>query len=125
VSPLCPVGFSRTVAIKRLHTQFAKDSDFVSMFLDEAVPVLERLTRSCRVFDHDLALDATLEASLKYLHDQLLLGQAHEARGDKTGACRAYALVIERWGRARPRSVTAAHAADRIRALGCAPSPPR
>ncbi len=33
---LGPVGFSRTVAIKRLHPQFAKDPDFVSMFLDEA-----------------------------------------------------------------------------------------
>ncbi|MDB4997938.1 MAG: protein kinase [Myxococcaceae bacterium] len=33
---LGPVGFSRTVAIKRLHAQFAKDQDFVSMFLDEA-----------------------------------------------------------------------------------------
>ena len=29
-------GFSRTVAIKRLHPQFAKDPEFVSMFLDEA-----------------------------------------------------------------------------------------
>ena len=29
-------GFSRTVAIKRLHPQFAKDPLFVSMFLDEA-----------------------------------------------------------------------------------------
>ncbi len=31
-----PVGFSRTVAIKRLHPQFSKDSEFVAMFLDEA-----------------------------------------------------------------------------------------
>src|SRR3954451_392605 len=31
-----PVGFSRTVAIKKLHPQFAKDPDFVTMFLDEA-----------------------------------------------------------------------------------------
>jgi eukaryotic-like serine/threonine-protein kinase len=31
-----PVGFSRTVAIKRLHPQFASDPDFVSMFVDEA-----------------------------------------------------------------------------------------
>ncbi len=29
-------GFSRTVAIKRLHPQYAKDPEFVSMFLDEA-----------------------------------------------------------------------------------------
>ncbi|HOT11973.1 MAG TPA: protein kinase, partial [Polyangiaceae bacterium] len=29
-------GFSRTVAIKRLHEHLAKDPDFVAMFLDEA-----------------------------------------------------------------------------------------
>jgi len=33
---LGPVGFSRTVAIKRLHAQYAQDPEFVSMFLDEA-----------------------------------------------------------------------------------------
>ena len=31
-----PVGFSRTVAIKRLHQMFAKDPEFVAMFMDEA-----------------------------------------------------------------------------------------
>src|SRR3954447_17249801 len=31
-----PVGFSRGVAIKRLHAQYAKDPEFVTMFLDEA-----------------------------------------------------------------------------------------
>jgi eukaryotic-like serine/threonine-protein kinase len=31
-----PVGFSRTVAIKRLHAHFAKDPEFAVMFLDEA-----------------------------------------------------------------------------------------
>lgn len=29
-------GFSRTIAVKRLHPQLAKDPDFVGMFLDEA-----------------------------------------------------------------------------------------
>ena len=33
---LGPAGFSRTVAMKRLHRQFAGDPDFVAMFLDEA-----------------------------------------------------------------------------------------
>jgi len=31
-----PEGFSRTVAIKQLHPQFARDPEFVAMFLDEA-----------------------------------------------------------------------------------------
>src|ERR1700761_5098501 len=29
-------GFSRIVAAKRLHPEFAQDADFVAMFLDEA-----------------------------------------------------------------------------------------
>jgi serine/threonine-protein kinase len=33
---LGPVGFARTVAIKRLHPHFAKDPEFVTMLLDEA-----------------------------------------------------------------------------------------
>src|SRR5215471_10120015 len=33
---LGPVGFARTVAIKRLHPHLAKDPDFVGMFLEEA-----------------------------------------------------------------------------------------
>jgi serine/threonine-protein kinase len=33
---LGPVGFARTVAIKRLHPHFARDPEFVAMFLDEA-----------------------------------------------------------------------------------------
>ena len=33
---LGPAGFSRTVAIKRLHAQFAGDPEFAPMFLDEA-----------------------------------------------------------------------------------------
>jgi serine/threonine protein kinase len=31
-----PAGFTRTVAIKKLHPQFSKDEEFASMFLDEA-----------------------------------------------------------------------------------------
>jgi serine/threonine-protein kinase len=40
---LGPAGFGRTVAIKRLHDQYARDPDFVAMLLDEA-----RLTATIR-----------------------------------------------------------------------------
>jgi serine/threonine protein kinase len=33
---LGPVGFARSVAIKRLHPHYATDPEFVTMFLDEA-----------------------------------------------------------------------------------------
>jgi serine/threonine protein kinase len=33
---LGPVGFGRTVAVKRLHSQYLKDEEFITMFMDEA-----------------------------------------------------------------------------------------
>jgi len=56
-----PVGFTRTVAIKRLHPHYAKDPDFVTMFLDEArlcgrirhpnvVPTLDVVTTQGEIF---------------------------------------------------------------------------
>ena len=56
-----PVGFSRTVAVKRLHPHFAKDPEFVTMFLDEArlcgrirhpnvVPTLDVVTLDGEIF---------------------------------------------------------------------------
>jgi serine/threonine-protein kinase len=56
-----PAGFSRTVAIKRLHPQFAKDPEFVAGFLDEArlasrirhpnvVPTLDVVARDGELF---------------------------------------------------------------------------
>jgi eukaryotic-like serine/threonine-protein kinase len=58
---LGPVGFSRTVAIKRLHSRHAHDPEFVAMFLDEArlvsrikhpnvVPTLDVVTLDGEVF---------------------------------------------------------------------------
>lgn len=56
-----PVGFSRTVAIKKLHPEYARDPQFVSMFLDEArlasrvrhpnvVPTLDVVTTEGQLF---------------------------------------------------------------------------
>ncbi len=58
---LGPVGFSRTVAVKRLLPQYARDPEFVTMFLDEArlaarlrhpniVPTLDVVTTQGEVF---------------------------------------------------------------------------
>jgi serine/threonine-protein kinase len=66
------IGFTRTVAIKRLHNQFATDPKFVSMFVDEArlaarvrhpnvVPTLDVLVDSGEVF-----------VVLEYIHGQPL-----------------------------------------------------
>ena len=80
-----PVGFSRTVAIKRLHPQFANDSDFTSMFLDEArlaariqhpnvIPTIDVLQS-----DHELLL------VMEYVRGESMsrLGRASRDRGER------------------------------------------
>jgi serine/threonine-protein kinase len=76
---------------------------------DEALPWLDRATRSC----------AVLEQPMAHTRAHLWLGMAREARHDKEGACSAYRVVLTRWGKAKPRSLTADRAAERTRALGC------
>jgi serine/threonine protein kinase len=72
---LGPVGFARTVAIKRLHPQYASDPEFVSMFLDEArmcarirhpnvVPTLDVVTTKGELF---LVMEYVQGESLGYL----------------------------------------------------------
>src|SRR5512135_2218886 len=58
---LGPSGFSRTVAIKRLHPHLARDAEFAAMFLDEArvaarvrhpnvVPTLDIISENNQLF---------------------------------------------------------------------------
>jgi serine/threonine-protein kinase len=76
---------------------------------DDALRWLERAAKTCRV----------LEQPVEHTRAHLWLGMAREATGNKEGACAAYRVVRDRWGKARPLSVTAEKAAVRLRALGC------
>ena len=107
-----PVGFSRTVAIKRLHARYAKDPDFAAMFLDEArmaarirhpnvVPTLDVVAAEGELFlVMEYVHGASLAQLVKNASDQgtriplpilghLISGMlqglhaAHEARSDK------------------------------------------
>ncbi len=73
---LGPAGFARPVAIKRLHAQYARDPEFVRMFLDEArlaariqhpnvVPMLDALRVKGEVF---LVMDYVAGASLSHVN---------------------------------------------------------
>jgi serine/threonine-protein kinase len=75
----------------------------------EARPWFERPARACQA----------LENPIRHTQAQLALGLWREAAGDKAGACTAYQVVLNRWGQAKPRSVTADRAKARARALGC------
>ena len=76
---------------------------------DDAIATLTRATHTC--FPVDFPIEHT--------RAHYFLGVAEEAKGDVPAACAAYRVVRERWGEARPRSVTAELAAARITALKC------
>jgi serine/threonine protein kinase/tetratricopeptide (TPR) repeat protein len=75
----------------------------------EALPALTRAATSCY--------------ALRFPVDQMRavrdLGVARAATGDRAGACAAWRQVVDRWGSATPRSVTADDARARMRANSC------
>jgi serine/threonine protein kinase len=75
----------------------------------EAAPMLERTVKSCYA----------LMAPILHTRAAYHLGLALEASGDREAACGAYTKVLERWGNAKPPSVTAAKARERSRNLRC------
>ncbi len=76
----------------------------------EARPVLEELAAGCYL---------ALAHPQNWLRSHLYLGEIDEQAGDKASACGHYAKVLERWGHAKPRSVTADEARARATKLGC------
>ena len=67
-----PVGFSRVVAIKRLHPHFAKDRSFVSMFVDEA-RLVSRISHPNVIPTLDVvATDGELFLVMEYVHGESL-----------------------------------------------------
>ena len=77
----------------------------------EALPYLERAAGSC----------LAIESPYEHTQVQLLFGQALGQVGRHDEACKAYGVLLSRWGAARPRSVTA----DRARVLAAAEGCPK
>jgi serine/threonine-protein kinase len=79
--------------------------------LEEAVPHLRHAARSC---DMDVDPVTVTRAALWW-------GESLQALARVSEACEAYAIVLRRWGHAKPRSVTADAARAHARTLGCPP----
>jgi serine/threonine-protein kinase len=68
------VGFSRTVAIKSLHPHFARDAEFISMFLDE-VRLVSRIKHPNVAAPLDVVLieeSAEIFLIMEYIHGETL-----------------------------------------------------
>jgi serine/threonine-protein kinase len=86
----------------------------------DAIPSLRRSTHRCTVLPESVwSFTAT---TLWWLMRERLLGEALEATGDVAGACAAYAVVIDRWKGARPRSITLERARAASARLECTSS---
>jgi hypothetical protein len=84
---------------------------FLAGRFDDALAPLEAATHSCDALFRPVEQTRELE----------MLGEVREAKRDAAGACQAYEVVLRRWGKAVPSSVTAAKAKARTSALGCRP----
>jgi eukaryotic-like serine/threonine-protein kinase len=74
------VGFARTVAIKRLHAQFAGDPEFVSMFLDEA-RLVARISHPNVVPTLDVvSTEGELFLVMEYVHGESVARLSRAAR---------------------------------------------
>ena len=90
-----PAGFSRTVAIKRMHAHFAEDPEFVSMFLDEA-RLAGRVTHPNVVQTLDVvSIGGELFLVMEYVQGETLARLVHVAsqRGQLVPISIAAALV--------------------------------
>jgi serine/threonine-protein kinase len=76
---------------------------------DEATQLLSRAAANCMVIDQPFE---TVRANLE-------LGEVYEQAGDTASACARFEKVLERWGSAKPRSVTADEARAHAAKLGC------
>ena len=73
-------GFSRVVAIKRLHPQHAKDADFRAMFVDEA-RIASRIRHPNVVVPLDVvATESEVFLVMEYVHAEALSALAQNAR---------------------------------------------
>jgi eukaryotic-like serine/threonine-protein kinase len=77
--------------------------------VDEALPFLSIAVAACDVMAYPFWLTRA----------HLSMGQALEQKGNKAGACEAYAVILQRWGHASPPSITATEARASASALGC------
>lgn len=77
---LGPVGFGRTVAVKRLHAHYLKDDEFITMFMDEARIVARirhpNVVPMVDVVQSDLGLFLVME----YVHGESLSRLMRNAR---------------------------------------------
>src|SRR4026207_1330473 len=75
------VGFSRTVAIKRLHAHLAQDPDFVAMFLDEARLAARVVHPNVVAMLDVVAQGGELLLVMEYLHGVSLASLAAARKG--------------------------------------------
>src|SRR4051812_42015962 len=91
-----PAGFSRAVAIKRLHPQLARDPEFVAMFIDEA-RLAARISHPNVVPTLDVvAVDAELFLVMEYVRGAPLsrLVRAARDRGGRMPAAIVASVAI-------------------------------
>ena len=89
-----PAGFAKTVAIKQLHAHFAKDPEFLAMFLDEA-RLASRIRHPNVVSTLDVVVErGSVQLVMEYVHGESLSRLWRAARDLKAPIPPAIAIAI-------------------------------
>lgn len=104
-----PLGKPRRFIVDRLLVVDTARVYVLAERFDDALALLEEACASCLV---------SIEP-LRFVQAHALLGRVREARDEVEPACKAYRMVLEHWGKARPSSITAREVKARSQALGC------
>lgn len=90
-----PKGFSRIIAIKQLHAQFVNDTDFVTMFLDEA-HLIGRIHHSNVVAPIDVVeADGDLCIIMEYVHGEAVGRLMRLSRQDRIPLRVVTAIMVQ------------------------------
>ncbi len=109
-----PTRPGRTVTQEQYAWAYAGRALLVAERHDEAVTMLNQAARVCRGLAYPFLLTRA----------HAWLGEALEGAGRPKEACKPYQVVLDRWGKATPRSITAERVRKRVAAIGC-PAPGR
>ena len=104
-----PPGVPRLLAGDLLESEAIGRVYFLAGKATDAIPFLERAANACSTRKHPFAIPKA----------RYFLGLALEQTGNVKGACQAYRHLLDVWGTAKPRSVTAELARGRASALHC------
>lgn len=108
-------------SVQAIDKNLVRDVIAGPLFIGRTLLLAGQVDQAIRILRYAAAHCDALEIPFEDTYANMWLGRALEKKNDVTGACAAYAVVMQRWGKAKPPSQTARFAEKRRSSLACMP----